>query len=195
MWLALPCHELWLAGFADDVAVASRTVFRDLRVLRQFLARATHVKALGLHGFGIPLEYTSFVFVTYAAQLVPPDASMYAAGHIALAKVFVAPMCALSPQIAADVGALGARIAAQNMQQVAGASLCCVTPASLLPCTASTLRSRRVCAWSRASGSGSPRAASLTSGWRVQTLQANSEVAGRRGQRLAHRRPPCNALA
>lgn len=37
LWESLPRDDFWITVFADDVAVALRNIFRDLRVLRRTL--------------------------------------------------------------------------------------------------------------------------------------------------------------
>lgn len=49
MWPALPRDELRLTAFADDAAVAMRTVFRDLSVLRHFMEVVRSVTGPGLN--------------------------------------------------------------------------------------------------------------------------------------------------
>lgn len=66
-----------------------------------------------LHSVGVHLSV-----ITDVVQLVPPDAPIYDDEHIALARVFAAPMQALSPQIATDVGALAAHTTPQDIRRV-----------------------------------------------------------------------------
>lgn len=143
--------------------------------------------------------------VTYTAKLVLPDASIHAAEQAALVNIFVAPMYEVSPHIARDVGALGARIAPQKAPWACRLRV-------VVRHTGLVLDMHRLDAAISEEHCLVPRfrellAASCIADLRVAHahalgLPANILLAfqavGRRGRRLAHRpddRPPHGALA
>lgn len=67
--------------------------------------------------------YTAYAMtvVMYIAQLLPLDPTMLLAEHMALARIFGAPMYALSPGIVTEVGALGCRHPPHDMRRLAWA--------------------------------------------------------------------------